>query len=124
MSIQASPRFQSLRKHQPRLGWPAITSLIAGLILVILPTQAMAAFDIPFITTFGCEVIQWMKGPLAILVFLVVIVATFVIGLMARMDWSAIVTACIVFGIIIGLGGILANSNYLQASPTLASCLN
>lgn len=124
MSIQASPRFQALRKSLARLSWPTLAPLMAVLIVAILPTPAMADFSIPFIDTFGCDVIKWMKGPLAILIFLVVVVATFVIGMMAKMDWSRIVSVCVVFGIIIGLGGIFANSNWLQGSTTLAGCLN
>ncbi len=103
---------------------PIAFFLLTALVLATLPIQALAqSFDIPFITTFGCSVIKWMKGPLAILIFVVVVVATLVIGMISKMDWSRIIAVCVVFGIIIGLGGILANSEYLQAVPSISSCL-
>lgn len=115
MSIQATPRFQTLRN--------TLVPLLAVLVLAIFPIPAMADFSIPFVETFGCDVVKWMKGPLAVLIFVVVVIATFVIGLVSRMDWSAIISVCVVFGIIIGLGGILANSNWLSGSATMNACL-
>jgi len=100
-----------------------IATLVAAL-LAMMPIEAMAqSFDIPFISQFGCSVVRWMKGPLAILIFVVVVVATLVIGMISKMDWSRIISVCVVFGIIIGLGGVLANSSYFQAMPAMQSCL-
>lgn len=124
MSIQASPRFLALRKSLARLSWPTLAPLMAVLILAILPIPAMADFSIPFVDTFGCDVIKWLKGPLAILIFLVVLITTLVIGLMAKVDWGKIVSACVVFGIILALSSMFANSTWLQGSATLAGCLN
>ena len=124
MSIQPARLFSAFFKPSADLAGPAIASLLVALILAAIPVQAMAqTFDIPFITGFGCEVIKWMKGPLAIMIFVIVVVATLVIGLMAKMDWSRIISVCVVFGIIIGLGKILANSEFLQAVPSMSACL-
>ena len=57
------------------------------------------------------------------LLFVVVVIATLVIGMISKMDWSRIISVCVVFGIIIGLGGVLANSSYFQAMPAMQSCL-
>jgi type IV secretory pathway VirB2 component (pilin) len=101
-----------------------VTAILATALLAALPIEAMAqTFDIPFITQFGCGVVKWMKGPLAILIFVVVVIATLVIGMISKMDWSRIISVCVVFGIIIGLGGVLANSSYFQAMPSMQSCL-
>lgn len=101
-----------------------MTATLVAALLAVMPMEAMAqTFDIPFITQFGCSVVKWMKGPLAILIFVVVVVATLVIGMISKMDWSRIISVCVVFGIIIGLGGVLANSSYFQAMPSMQSCL-
>lgn len=102
----------------------AFMATMVAAVLAILPMEAMAqSFDIPFITQFGCSVVKWMKGPLAILIFVVVVIATLVIGMISKMDWSRIISVCVVFGLIIGLGGVLANSSYFQAMPAMQSCL-
>jgi type IV secretory pathway VirB2 component (pilin) len=103
-----------------------MTAAMVAALLMALPIDAMAqaqGFDIPFITQFGCSVVKWMKGPLAILIFVVVVVATLVIGMIAKMDWSRIISVCVVFGIILGLGGILAGSSMVQQMPQMQSCL-
>lgn len=103
----------------------ALTATLVAALLAVMPIDAMAQnFDIPFITQFGCSVVKWMKGPLAILIFVVVVIATLVIGMISKMDWSRIISVCVVFGIIIGLGGVLANSSYFQAMPAMQSCLS
>ena len=102
-----------------------LTAMMVAALLAVMPMEAMAqSFDIPFITQFGCSVVKWMKGPLAILIFVIVVVATLVIGMISKMDWSRIISVCVVFGIIIGLGGVLANSSYFQAMPAMQSCLS
>ena len=103
----------------------ALTATLVAALLAVMPIDAMAQnFDIPFITQFGCSVVKWMKGPLAILIFVVVVIATLVIGMISKMDWSRIISVCVVFGIIIGLGGVLANSSYFQAMHAMQSCLS
>ncbi|EKD97326.1 MAG: hypothetical protein ACD_23C00967G0002 [uncultured bacterium] len=102
-----------------------VTATLVAALLTVMPLEAMAqSFDIPFITQFGCSVVKWMKGPLAILIFVVVVIATLVIGMISKMDWSRIISVCVVFGIIIGLGGVLANSSYFQSMPSMQSCLS
>ena len=102
----------------------AKAAAILAALVVLAPMPAMAAaFDIPFITQFGCQVIQWMKGPLAVMIWVVVTVATLVIGMIAKMDWSRIIQVCGVFGIVVGLGSILAGSSFLQSAPMMSSCL-
>lgn len=119
-------KFNALRKSkfQDQNFKTLMTATLVAALLAVMPIEAMAqSFDIPFITQFGCSVVKWMKGPLAILIFVVVVIATLVIGMISKMDWSRIISVCVVFGIIIGLGGVLANSSYFQAMPAMQSCL-
>ncbi len=85
--------------------------------------QAGGGFSVPFINEFGCNIVAWMKGPLAILIFIIVCVATLVIGMIAKMDWARIIQVCVLFGIVIAIGSILSNSSYIQAVTGLSACL-
>lgn len=105
---------------------------IAGLMLllaflVLAPTAAHAqsatSISVPFITEFGCSIVQYLKGPLAILIFILVCVATLVIGMITKMDWARIITVCVIFGIVISIGAILGNSSYIQNVAGMSSCL-
>lgn len=103
--------------------------LIATLViavLVLLPSPAMAqtsGWPPAFVSDIGCTIVQWMKGPLAVLIFVVALVAALVIGLIAKMDWSRIIYLVLIFGIISGLGGLLANNSALQSWSGLSNCL-
>lgn len=95
--------------------------------LTLLPGVALAqsgsGFQVPFVQDFGCSVVQWLKGPLAILIFVIVVVVTLVMGMIAKMDWGRIISICIIFGILIGLGSILSSSNYIQNIAGMSACL-
>ena len=95
-------------------------------IVTLAPTVAHAqstTFNVPFISDFGCSVVKWMKGPLAVLIFVIVIFATLVIGMIAKMDWAKIVSIAVIFGLITALGGFLANNQYMQGMAGLSGCL-
>lgn len=96
----------------------------ALLLLALLCGSAHAqGITVPFIQDFGCSVVQWLKGPLAILIFVLVSVATLVIGMITKMDWARIITVCVIFGILISLGAILGNSSYVQNVAGMSACL-
>lgn len=98
----------------------AYMAVLFAMVLSVVPAEAMAqSLNIPFIDGVGCQVANWMKGPLAILIFIVVCIATLVIGLITKMDWGRMISVAIVFGIIQGLVTILLSTG----SITLPSCL-
>lgn len=104
----------------------AVTGALFAMLMASMPIDAMAqsmanSFDIPFITDFGCSVVKWMKGPLSILIFVVVSVATLVIGMISKMDWGRIISVCVVFGIILALGNVLSGSSYVTGK--MQACL-
>ena len=106
--------------HSPALG--GFLLLLA--FLVLAPSSAHAqSIQVPFIQEFGCSVVQWLKGPLAILIFILVCVATLVIGMITKMDWARIITVCVIFGILISIGAILGNSSYIQNVAGMSACL-
>lgn len=100
----------------------AAAALVTALVLSIYPVDALAAgLSIPFIDGVGCQVANWMKGPLAILVFIVVVISTLVIGLITKMDWGKIISIAIIFGIIQGLVSILLSTGNIQLPSCLAA---
>jgi type IV secretory pathway VirB2 component (pilin) len=101
----------------------ALLFLLMGLAMLAGPAHAAASFDVPFINEIGCKVVQWMKGPLAIIVFIIVVAAVLLIGMIAKMDWGKLIAVTVIFGILTGLGGILANSSSFQAFAGLSACL-
>jgi type IV secretory pathway VirB2 component (pilin) len=104
---------------------PVLAAALLGLGLALFtPGAAHAAtIQIPFIQDFGCSIVQWLKGPLAILIFILVCVATLVIGMITKMDWARIISVCVIFGILISLGAILGNSSVMQNAAGMSSCL-
>ncbi|HEX2544484.1 MAG TPA: hypothetical protein VHL79_06380 [Ramlibacter sp.] len=98
--------------------------LVALACMICLPAAAEGQqITVPFIQEFGCSVVQWLKGPLAILIFILVCVATLVIGMITKMDWARIISVCVIFGILISLGAILGNSSYIQSAAGMSACI-
>ena len=92
------------------------TLVLAALLLLPAVSHAAAGsgFSLPFITGIGCDIVKWMKGELAVIVFVLVAVATFVVGLFAKMDWTKILSVVVIYGILQGLIGILLSTNTIQ----------
>lgn len=121
--MQFANRFTHL--FTSRLAVAAAMVLVAmfGLVPEAHAQAGAGGFSVPFINEFGCNIVAWMKGPLAILIFIIVCVATLVIGMIAKMDWARIIQVCVLFGIVIAIGSILSNSSYIQAVSGLSACL-
>lgn len=101
-------------------------SVIATILVpfvLMAPGGAHAAFEVPFLMEIGCPIVQWMKGPLAIMIFVMVVVATLVMGMIMKMDWGKIITVTLILGIVTALGGVLANSSVIQRAAGLSACL-
>jgi type IV secretory pathway VirB2 component (pilin) len=101
-------------------GWVLMAFLM---LLAFTPGSAFAQIEVPFIQDFGCDVVQWLRGPLAVVIFVMVVVVTLIFGMITKMDWGRIITVCIIFGIVLGLGRILSGSEYMQNLAGLNACL-
>jgi len=101
----------------------AISAAVGAAALLPAIAFAQAGIQVPFITDFGCSVVQWLKGPLAILIFVLGAVVTLVFGMITKMDWARIITLTVLFGVVIGLGSILSSSSYIQNIPGMSACL-
>lgn len=107
--------------------WTFWLFVTIALVLTAVPVDAMAqtsgGISIPFITEFGCKVVQFLRGPLAILILILVCVATLVIGMISKMDWSRLLFTCVIFGVIATFGPIMASSSYVTSAAGLSACL-
>jgi type IV secretory pathway VirB2 component (pilin) len=106
--------------------WLATLSAIAAALTLFPPealAQASGGISLPFITDFGCSVVQVLRGPVAILVFILVCIAGLIVGLISKMDWGKIIFACVIFGIIISFPQIIASSSYIANATGLSGCL-
>ena len=119
----------NLLNQTPKQMLLAGLTIMAAFMLMTLPQDAYAQFgggsstvNIPFVTDFGCNIFKWMRGPLAILIFVVVAVATLVVGMISKMDWSRIISVCVIFGIVVSLGSLLANSSMPGIAEVTQKC--
>lgn len=98
--------------------------LIVALALLALPVFAQSStsgFDaLTGSSGIGCTIVTWMKGPLAILIFVLVAVVTIIVGMFAKMDWTKILSIVVLFGILQGLATILGP---FLSSVSGTSCL-
>ena len=102
---------------------PILVAVVMLMLALFTPSAAFAQIQVPFIQDFGCSVVQWLKGPLAIVVFVIVVVVTLVFGMITKMDWGKIITVCILFGVLLGMGSILSNSGYINNIAGMGACL-
>lgn len=117
----AASQFADTRANPAHL--PILAAVVMLMLALFTPTAAFAQIQVPFIQDFGCSVVQWLKGPLAIVVFVIVCVVTLVFGMISKMDWGKIITVCILFGVLLGMGSILSNSGYINNIAGMGACL-
>jgi type IV secretion system protein TrbC len=97
---------------------------LACTLALLLPAESLAqAINVPFVSSFGCSIVQWMRGPLAILVFILVVIVTLVVGMISRMDWGRIIAVVVIFGVLVSLPSILASSSYISGLSGMNACL-
>ncbi len=119
-SLSRSPTLSRSRTASP------LALLVALLVAAAAaaPSEAAAqAINIPFISSFGCSIVQWMRGPLAILVFILVVIVTLVVGMISRMDWGRIIAVVVIFGVLVSLPSILTSSSYITNLSGMDACL-
>ncbi len=105
-------------------GVASVLAVLAIVAVLMAPGGAHAAgFEIPFLQEFGCPIVQWMRGPLAILIFILVVIGCLIMGMVMKMDWGRIISVTIIFAILTALGGIMANNSYVQRATGLSACL-
>lgn len=99
---------------KPMISREAYVLAVLLLVPAISYAQSGGGFSLPFITGIGCDVVKWMKGELAIIIFLLVAVATFVIGLFSKMDWTKVLSIVVIYGILQGLASILLTTGTIK----------
>ena len=107
-ALQSKPKFSDFAINSAVLG------MVLALCAMLVPVDAFAQFNVPFVDQIGCGVVKWMKGPLAVLIFIVVLVATLVVGMIAKMDWGRIITIAVIFGIVQGIVTLLLTTGSIS----------
>lgn len=103
---------------------PALLALLLLGLAVLFPADALAqSINVPFVSSFGCSIVQWMRGPLAVLVFILVVIVTLVVGMISRMDWGRIIAVVVIFGVLVSLPSILTSSSYISNLSGMSACL-
>lgn len=70
-----------------------------------------ASFSIPFLNSLGCQLYSFFTGSLAIWAFILIAAGVLLIGMLAKIDFAKLVGIVVIFGIIQGLGNLLASSS-------------
>lgn len=85
--------------------------------------QNSGALDTAMLGNFGCAIYNFLTGPLAIWAFILVLVGTLLVGLIAKIDFSKIIVVVVVFALIQAIGGYVMGMDSVASKIGTASCL-
>ncbi len=94
---------------------------IAALAFLSISVKAHAqsgGFALPELSDFFCTLLAYLRGDLAVMIFVLVTALTIIVGFFAKMDWTKILTIVILFGLLQGMTKLF--SGFLKSS---LSCL-
>ena len=85
--------------------------------------QSGGALDTQMLGNFGCAIYNFLTGPLAIWAFILVLVGTLLVGLIAKIDFSKIIVVVVVFALIQAIGTYVMGMDSVASKIGTASCL-
>jgi type IV secretory pathway VirB2 component (pilin) len=100
--------------------------LVAASLLALAGTasaQSGSALDTAMLGNFGCAIYNFLTGPLAIWAFILVLVGTLLVGLIAKIDFSKIIVVVVVFALIQAIGTYVMSMDSVASKIGTASCL-
>lgn len=100
--------------------------LVAASLVTLAGTasaQSGGALDTAMLGNFGCAIYNFLTGPLAIWAFILVLVGTLLIGLIAKIDFSKIIVVVVVFALIQAIGTYVMSMDSVASKIGTASCL-
>ena len=100
----------------------ASTALYGGLMQAA--RAAEGTIDSELLGTFGCSIYNFLTGPLAVWAFILVVVGTLLIGLVAKIDFSKIIVVIVIFALIQGIGTWVMGVESVASKLGTASCLS
>lgn len=74
----------------------------------MLPAISFAAFKVDFISGIGCDVLNWLKSDLSILILFLMVITIIIGGMISRMDWTRILVVIVLYGLLHGVVAIFA----------------
>ena len=84
---------------------------MVGTLAYVTASSAMAAgnrLEVGILSEFGCSLLDFFTGSLAVWAFILVAAGILVIGLLAKVDFSRLIAVVVVFGVLQGLGSWVA----------------
>ncbi len=101
-----------------------VSKFAATALGMVAATHAQAQqIDSSMLGSFGCSIYSFLTGPLAIWAFILVVVGTLVIGLIAKVDFAKIIVVVVVFALIQAIGAYMMSVPSIAAKLGTASCL-
>lgn len=73
--------------------------------------------------TFGCSIYNFLTGPLAVWAFILVVVGTLLVGLVAKIDFSKIIVVIVIFALIQGIGTWVMGVDSIASKLGTTNCL-
>lgn len=70
--------------------------------------QGKSKLSMPVLDEFGCSLLEFLTGPLAIWAFVLICAGTLVIGLLAKIDFAKLLAAVVVIALLQTLGAWVA----------------
>ena len=99
----------------------ASTALYGGLMQAA--RAAEGEINSELLGTFGCSIYTFLTGPLAVWAFILVVVGTLLIGLVAKIDFSKIIVVIVIFALIQGIGTWVMGVDSVASKLGTTSCL-
>lgn len=102
-----------------------VENKVAIAIAAILASGQASAqnIDTTMLGSFGCAIYTFLTGPLAIWAFILVLVGTLLIGLIAKIDFAKIIVVIVVFAVIQAIGTYIMGIPSVAAKLGTATCL-
>lgn len=101
-----------------------VSKFAATALGMVAATHAQAQqIDSSMLGAFGCSIYGFLTGPLAIWAFILVVVGTLVVGLIAKVDFAKIIVVVVVFAIIQAIGTYMMSVPSIAVKLGTASCL-
>lgn len=72
---------------------------------------------------FGCSIYNFLTGPLAIWAFILVVVGTLLVGMIAKIDFSKIIVVVVLFALIQGIGTWAMGVDSIASKLGTTNCL-
>ncbi len=101
-----------LNHLKPLISRTVARASAASLFAAVAASNAMAQgkgkLEVKVLSEFGCSLLDFFTGSLAIWAFVLVAAGTLLIGLVAKVDFAKLISVVVIFGVLQGFGAWIA----------------